>query len=197
MVVHSAGKPMLSGLAMNEGVRVVTVHLLAQMRATTLVQAAYARLGVDREKADGLLRRAEALTLHRPGHSMNVYRELLGDPVSEQRVGHSDPCARLRWTYSLPSWPELLLVVHGSEAGQTGELAFGRRRDSAALQDPTDLRPWAIVEDDLCVLEGVRRVHEWYPQRDYEVDIGGVGGDATARTVLQFDFGLLQTALAP
>ncbi|AKT43577.1 uncharacterized protein CMC5_078100 [Chondromyces crocatus] len=126
-----------------------------------------------------------------PGHPMSNDIDLLGEPLSREHVEDKDRYRRCRFTYALPLWPELVLVVHGSKEGQSAGVDFAGRHSSKFPPTVSVVHPWHLVDEQVVDWPGLHVVDEWYPMKEDEVLIQ-VDDGSCARHVLQFDDGLLQ-----
>ncbi|WP_437957914.1 hypothetical protein WME76_42580 [Sorangium sp. So ce119] len=176
------------------GTLLVEAYLLAQMRASDLVDAACRRLGLDSTSLEKYRAEAEKRGLSEPGHPMGVYVDLLGKPLAQERMDDADPYRRRRWTFALPLWPEFVLVVHGSEVGQVGGVTFASFPSAGTPPAISTIEPWRLAEEQMANWSSLRIVDEWYPMKDYEALIQVHDGSWALR-VLQFDYGLLQATV--
>lgn len=173
-----------------DGILLVQGRILAQMRATSRVAEARHQLGLTPDVRTELDGEASALGLGEPAHPMELYRRLLGDPVSRENVVHVNPYARRVDCYALPLWPGFAFRVSGSEDGVVGEVGFRSWVPQALLCDAAALEPWAAVRDQLePILATGTVIDEWFPMRDYKVPTGVPAGRAL---LLRFDFDMLQ-----
>ena len=175
------------------GITLVQLRLLSQMRAPALVKKAQLSLGVretEFAQSDDL---ADKLLFHVPGLPMEVYSSLLGKPISEEHL--NDPYRAVVHHYTLPLWPQLRFSVWGNKQGQTGGLGFRPpvNMPTIAVDSPEQLNPWQIVADQLTSLLNASKVcDEWYPMKDYEYYLTEKDGITKRRYILCFDFNLLQ-----
>ncbi|WP_438017194.1 hypothetical protein WMF18_41505 [Sorangium sp. So ce315] len=176
------------------GTLLVEAYLLAQMRASDLVDAACRTLGLDSTSLEEYRAEAARRGLSEPGHPMSVYVDLLGEPLAQERMDDADPYRRRRLTFALPLWPELVLGVYGSEAGQVGGVTFASFQSAEAPPVISTIVPWRLADEQIANWPKLRVVDEWHPMKDYEVHLQ-VHDGTWARYVLQFDYGLLQAAI--
>ena len=175
------------------GIMLVQLRLLSQMRAPALVKKAQFSLGVretEFAQSDDL---ADKLLFHLPGLPLDVYTTLLGKPISEERL--DDPYRQVVHHYTLPLWPQLRFSVWGNKQGQTGGLGFSAplNMPTIIVDTPEQLNPWQIVEDQLPSLLHIAKVCDsWYPMKDYEYYHTEKDGITKRRYILRFDFNLLQ-----
>ncbi|AKT43586.1 uncharacterized protein CMC5_078190 [Chondromyces crocatus] len=173
------------------GTLLVQAYLLATLRASDLVEAACRRLGLDSFTLKEYKAEAARRGFDQPGHPMSNYIDLLGEPLSREHVEDKDRYRRCRFTYALPLWPELVLVVYGSKEGQSAGVDFAGRRSVKVPPTISMVHPWHLVDEQMVDWPGLRVVDEWYPMKDYEVLIQ-VDDGSWARHFLLFDHGLLQ-----
>jgi len=178
-----------------EGVRLLQLYLLSQMRAPGLVRGALEELGAN----DGELKIArheiERYGLDAPGHPMNVYSTLLGSPLAVERAPESQPYREVGFHFALPLWPDIRFTVWGSSHGQTGAVGFTSPLGVPALGmlRVDQLAPWHMVEAQLAsTLQNGTVTDDWYPQKDFECMLAGRNDSAMTRYILRFDFNLLQ-----
>src|SRR5438105_7422924 len=146
------------------------------MRGQRRVNGSLSQLGVTRADLDAAAREAEGFGLETPGHPMELYFRLLGEPEERDIHDDADPYREVVIHYRLPLWPRFRLRICGSREGQTGGIRFSKLPGEQPIDiaDAEHLAPSEVVEDQVTkVLAPARVVHEWYPQRDYEVSIGG------------------------
>lgn len=167
---------------------------MSQMRARGEVENVLARLGVERDTVEEAVRQARNYGLERPGHPMETYTHLIGPPTASDRDDADDPYRQVVYRYHLPLWPSFHFSVFGNHAGQTGGVSFTAVPNVAMqITGLTTLRAWEVVEDQIRpILTNARLVDEWYPQRDYEVQLTSSGAYDLPRCILRFDFQLLQ-----
>ena len=169
------------------------LYLLAKMRARSRIDEALLSLGAHRNMLETAVTQAQAYDLEQPGHPMETYTRLIGAPAASRRIDTADPYRQVVYNYRLPLWPTLFFSVYGNREGQTGGVSFIAMSNTVApITDPTALRPWEIVEDQIAPLSNARVVEDWYPQRDYEMQFRSSGTGDPTRYVLRFDFQLLQ-----
>lgn len=177
-----------------DGTVLVEAYLLAQMRASDRAKAACRRLGIDPALLEEYRAEAARRGLDEPGHPMDVYVDLLGKPLAQKHVDDADPYRRRAWTFALPLWPDFVLVVYGSEAGQVGGVTFASFESAGAPPAISVIDPWRLAEEQMANWPSLRVVDEWYPMKDYEALVQ-VHDGTWARYVLQFDYGLLQARI--
>jgi hypothetical protein len=177
----------------------VQLYLLSQMRASTLVAEAVARLGMTQEDLKAARGAGWKMGLGRLVHPMDLYRRLLGEPLSEVHSQGGDPFRRLIHHYRLPTWPQFNLSVLGNAAGTTSGLCFSAPEglQGSEIHSGGQLAGWSLVESQLAqVVSAATVVDEWYPMADYECSLPGAEPGAHSKWYLRFDFGLLQSAEA-
>lgn len=139
-----------------EGPVALELWLLSQMRAESRKDAALAALGLDPPAMQQAVQYVgETLGLHRPGHSIDPYRRMLGAPLesdAEPNVGPTTGFAgSLRHRFHLPLWPDLDFVVRSHREGW----AWGPelvRRAGAPVPDPRrieEIEPWSMLETEV------------------------------------------------
>ena len=178
-----------------EGVRLLQLYLLSQMRASGLVQGALGRLDANDEDLKSARHKIERYGLDVPGHPMNVYSTLVGAPLAEERVPESEPYREVRFHFALPLWPDVRFTVWGSSHGQTAGVGFTSPRGAPALGRlrVEQLAPWHMVEAQLALtLQSGTVTDEWFPQKDFQCVLEGRNDNTMTRYTLRFDFNLLQ-----
>lgn len=178
-----------------DGLLLLQLFLLSQMRAAGLVRVAFHELGVNATDVAAARSEAESRGLTTPGHATWLYAGLLGRKGEEELLASDDEYRQVAHHYHLPLWPDLRLTVVGNAAWRTAGIWFTARPDTPRLGrlSADALAPWHMVEDQLApTLQGGRVSDEWYPQKDYECILQAASNRTTAKFVLRFDFNLLQ-----
>jgi hypothetical protein len=177
------------------GTALLQLHLLGRMRAArALVDSALETLGVGRDALSSAANEIRGHGLEVPGHPMQTYRRLIGEPLLSEQQRSVDPYQEITVHYILPLWPQFRFSVFGNQAGQTAGVRFTSMPNAKTVEsaDSGRLGAWEVVEDQVRgILTTGRIVDEWYPQRDYEVSLRD-RSNAAVRCVLRFDFNLLQ-----
>ena len=176
------------------------LYLLSRMRAASKVDETLQRLNATRLDAERAAAAAEEYGFEEPGHSAQLYRDVLGAPVSSEpdlSLGPDSPFAGstvLR--FGLPVWPGFEFVVREHPAGYAWGGGFDRAKGVAVppLRGLADLRPWQFVEAE--VTAGLGRpfsVDAWSGWEDlcYTVELSPE--EPPRRYLLQFDLNLFQT----
>lgn len=174
---------------------ILEIFLLSQMRASDLVHDALVSLGAGSEEVELAKREAETAGLTTLGHSMSIYANLIGPPLSREEGRTDEPYKSVVERYHLSCWPDLELAVWGASDGMAAELEFVRPGDAGQLpiRSTRDVIPWKIVLGDILgAATDLEVVDEWYPMKDYRCQLPTAKKGESVRRYLQFDFGLLQ-----
>lgn len=101
------------------------------------------------------------------GHSMSLYRKLLGKPVYQFTNNASDPYLSHVDKYVLPIWPSFAFSVYGSKDEITSCVKFSSLPDEKPIRS-MELTPWNVIEEQIQnYLSSGKVVDEWYPMKDY------------------------------
>jgi hypothetical protein len=165
------------------------VWIASQMRAKERVAPVFGRLGVDPkdvQSAAGLLKSARLLAI---GQSIQRFHEFLGEPLRTTSSG--DSYNDRGDIYRFEMWPHHDCVLLSGN-GAFGLVEFRQPGEAVSVESLDDLRVWDTTQRELETVRCPRTVaDEWYPMKDYEVELPDARG-RIAPHVLQFDFGLLQ-----
>ena len=164
------------------------LFLLSRMRSRDRVASARSRLGCSESDMNLAADWVTEQGLAKPGVRIEEIERHLGVLSDYENRESEDPYQRVAKKYTLESVPQFDLVILGDERGVSSGVRFERKTGAIANVDFRKIQPWESVEDDLLRSgEFYRIVDEWYPMKDYSLELTD-----GSELVLCFDFGLLQ-----
>ncbi len=171
-------------------------YLLGKMRAADRVAAALRAAGCSpEERAEKARRATEEWGLDRAGYSAGVYREAIGDPVSERILNVHDTAPAFVGSvcrlYYLSLWPKVLFQVNQHPSGYAWGEGFVRGASACPLPEPSAIEPWEWVTNAIeSVASQVEVLDHWDHQKDLRLVLECDGNQWSY--IAKFDFDLLQ-----
>jgi hypothetical protein len=174
------------------------------MHAVRQVDAALVILGADRTDLAAAIR--EASEFESVPHAADLYRTVLGPPVSDEIEEGETPAGvdasradsrTLR--FHLPLWPGMHFAVRKHPSGYAWGVGFVRRVGGRTprLETAADLAPWTFVDSEITKRFGRPRTEDdWSDWRNLSYSIEEFPGGRIRRFMLTFDFRLLQSVSA-
>lgn len=182
-----------------EGLRAFQLYLLSKMRARRAIEKALQELDAGVTEMVQAEQAMVALGVETPGHPAQLYRELLGQPISsakDMQIEESSPFANsLSLRFKLPLWPSFDFTVHEHPTGYAWGISFirGHGIPSPNLLSAIDLKPWGFEITEIYRSFGVPELIDgWNRQEDLVYKIQENPFGHMKRYVLYFDYGLLQ-----